>query len=54
VRERRAGCVEQGDFVIAAKVPASAQVPEPRTLGMLLGGLGLVGVMARRRYRKRG
>ena len=38
----------------AAKVPASSQVPEPGTLGLLLGGLGLVGVMARRRYRKRG
>jgi len=36
----------------AAKTPAAA-VPEPATLSLLLGGLGLVGVMARRRYNKR-
>jgi len=35
-----------------AKAPAAA-VPEPATWSLLLGGLGLVGVMARRRYNKR-
>lgn len=37
----------------AAKKPAAA-VPEPASLSLLLGGLALVGVMARRRYNKRG
>lgn len=42
-------------FDAAAKTPAaSSAVPEPTTLSLLLGGLGLVGVMARRRFKQRG
>lgn len=42
-------------FDAAAKTPAaSSAVPEPATLSLLLGGLGLVGVMARRRFKQRG
>lgn len=36
----------------SGKFLAVPQVPEPETYGMLLAGLGLVGVMARRRARK--
>lgn len=38
----------------AAAKPSGANVPEPATLSLMLGGLGLVGVMARRRYKQRG
>lgn len=42
-------------FDAVPKTPAaSSAVPEPTTLSLLLGGLGLVGVMARRRFKQRG
>lgn len=40
------GAIEGGSYLMAAPVP------EPATYGMLLGGLGLVGVVARRRRSK--
>ncbi|MGV7210376.1 PEPxxWA-CTERM sorting domain-containing protein [Oxalobacteraceae bacterium A2-2] len=40
-------------FLLLDNVSLTAAVPEPETWGMLLGGLGLVGVMARRRAARR-
>ena len=38
-------------FMLLDNVALNAEVPEPATLGMLLGGLGLMGFTARRRSR---
>ncbi|NYE62239.1 hypothetical protein FHW58_003454 [Duganella sp. 1224] len=40
-------------FLLLDNVSMTAAVPEPSTWGMLLGGMGLVGFMARRRAAKR-
>ncbi|MRX11128.1 PEPxxWA-CTERM sorting domain-containing protein [Pseudoduganella sp. FT25W] len=40
-------------FLLLDNVSLTAAVPEPSTWGMLLGGIGLVGFMARRRAAKR-
>jgi hypothetical protein len=39
-------------FLLLDSVSLAAAVPEPSTWGMLLGGMGLMGVMARRRAAK--
>jgi hypothetical protein len=41
-------------FMLLDNVALNAEVPEPATLGMLLGGLGLIGFTARRRNRSGG
>lgn len=43
--------VQRGDFLLAQFVVA-APVPEPETYSMVLAGLGLLGIVARRRKQK--
>lgn len=42
----------RGEMVVWGNSPAVAPVPEPGTIGLMLGGLGAVGWYARRRQRR--
>jgi hypothetical protein len=39
--------------LLGANIPMAAPVPEPETYAMLLGGLAVMGALARRRNRRR-
>ncbi len=48
------GSVVAPDFLIVPPTPPARPIPEPSTYVMLLGGLGLIGLIAYRREKHRG
>lgn len=41
-----------GSYMGSIRVPAVAAIPEPQTWALMLAGLGVVGISARRRFRR--